>query len=202
VYRVPGGALYPSVTNVLGVLPSPELEAWEASVGFEEAEKARDRGRRRGSAAHVAMESYVDGTLPDDHSFPTQQWLTTFEAFRTAADAHLSDVVAQELFLYSDALRMAGACDVVGRWDGVPSVVDYKTSGNHVYPEQVPKYWMQLTAYAIMLHERYGHAVKQLVIVMAVDHDEKPLIMRRPLDLDVARELLRARVLFKEKYGT
>ena len=38
-YKTPEGNLYPSVTTVLGSIPSPELDAWILAVGKVEASK-------------------------------------------------------------------------------------------------------------------------------------------------------------------
>lgn len=137
MYRTPSGDDYPSVTNVLGILPKPELDAWKASVGPEEVEKASLRATRNGSVAHSRMEEYVDGQDPSTFRFNSIRQLVTFETLRTAVDDHLTNVIAQEIYLYSDTLRMAGACDLVGSWDGIPAVIDYKTSGRPVFPEEI-----------------------------------------------------------------
>lgn len=201
MYETPTGAQYPSVTNVLSILPKPELAAWKASVGEVEAAKVSERATRYGSLAHSRMEHYVDGADPDTFTFGNPRQLITFEAFRTAIDAHCTNVIAQEIFLYSDVLRMAGACDLVGDWDGIPAVIDYKTSGRHVFPEEIEHYFVQLGSYAAMLHERYGLVRKLLVIVMAVNEEETPLIMTQPVTAQLAVRMLEIRGMFKEKYG-
>ncbi len=201
MYRTPAGDLYPSVTNVLSILPKPELEAWKASVGPEVAAKSSERSTRYGTLAHARMEDYVDGADPDKFVFDNPRQLITFESLRTAVDGHVDNVVGQEIFLFSNTLRMAGACDLVADWDGVPAVIDYKTSGRHVYPEEVEHYFIQLGSYCAMLYELYGLVRKLLVIVMAVNEEETPHIMVQPVSGQLAARMLEVRGMYKEKYG-
>lgn len=201
MYRTPNGDLYPSVTTVLSVLPKPELEAWKASVGEEEARKVSERALRYGSLAHTRMELYVNGEDPDGWVFDTPREALTFDAFRTAIDGHLTNVVAQEIFLYSDILQMAGAADLLGDWDNEEAIIDYKTSGRQVFPEEIEHYFIQLAAYSAMVYERYGMQRKLLVIVMAVNDDEEPLVMTRRVDPELGGKLLSVRAQYKEKYG-
>ena len=43
-------------------------------------------------------------------------------------DKHVTKVFATECPLYSDHLKLAGTCDAIVEWDGVPTIVDWKTS--------------------------------------------------------------------------
>jgi CRISPR/Cas system-associated exonuclease Cas4 (RecB family) len=113
------------------------------------------------------MEWYVDAAYGEEKIFATKREIDSFTAARTALDSHVSSVFDQEAFLYSDLLEIAGACDLVGNWDGVPSIIDFKTSSNVKSRHEIENYWLQTTAYSIMYEELTGIRCDQLVIVMA-----------------------------------
>ena len=60
-------------------------------------------------------------------------------------------------------------------YDGVLSVIDFKTSKRVKNKEDIDNYFAQCTAYAMMYEELIGKPVDQLVVIMAVENDE-PLV--------------------------
>ena len=80
-------------------------------------------------------------------------------------------IFAQESPLYSKHLGVAGRVDCVGEYDGVPSIIDFKTSKKIKKKEWISSYFMQAAAYAIMWEERTGMPITNLVIIMDVDNE-------------------------------
>ena len=62
-------------------------------------------------------------------------------------------VYAQEAALYSEHLGLAGRVDCVGEFDGVPSIIDFKTSKKLKKKDSITNYFIQESAYAIMWEE-------------------------------------------------
>ena len=85
-------------------------------------------------------------------------------------DKHVTKVFATECPLYSDYLKLAGTCDAIVEWDGVPTIVDWKTSRRPKKKTDIPNYFAQLAAYAVMWEERTGMACNNTRIVMDVDN--------------------------------
>ena len=177
-YMSPDGKAYPSVTTVLKHLGEDAIRAWRERVGEEEANKVSTRASRRGTSVHTMLEKYVnndedykDGVMPDILA-------TASQVFKTLEE-NVDEVWGQELALYSDHLNMAGRVDLVGVWNGTPSIIDYKTSRRLKKKEQITSYFLQCTAYAIMIEERTGIPVPQLVIVIAGDEGEQIFIEKR-----------------------
>ena len=77
--------------------------------------------------------------------------------------------------MYSDHLGIAGRCDCVAQFNGVPSIIDFKTSRYIKKKEKISNYFAQGAAYAIMWEERTGMVIPNVVVIMDVDH-EKPLV--------------------------
>jgi genome maintenance exonuclease 1 len=72
---------------------------------------------------------------------------------------------------------MAGRVDCIAEYEGVLSVIDFKTSRKIKLVEDIQDYFWQATAYALMYEELVGKPIDELVIIMAVDN-EKPLIFK------------------------
>lgn len=199
-YDTPDG-LFPSVTTVLGIEEKQWVAAWEARVGIEEADRVRARALAAGTALHECMEAYVAGTPESDLKFATPRARTSFLAAKRAVVGRLTRVVGQELRMYSTSLRLAGTCDVVGDWDGVPAVVDYKTSNasaDRVDESEFGDYFLQAAAYAAMLYERYGRVTKKLVVVFALNDDATPVVLEKKLNGSAAGDLLQRVLKFED----
>ena len=87
----------------------------------------------------------------------------------------IDDVRLLESSLYSDSLKLAGTVDCVASFDGVPSIIDFKSSSRLKESYEIESYFMQTAIYARMVKERYGIDIKQLVILMSVE-DSRPLL--------------------------
>ena len=64
---------------------------------------------------------------------------------------------------------------MIGHWNGVLSIIDFKTSKRIKKRDDILDYFWQECAYALMLEEMIGVQVNQLVTLIAVDNEE-PLI--------------------------
>ena len=180
LYCTPNGDKYPSVTTVLSILSEDSIRAWRARVGNEEANRISRIASSRGTQVHNIIEKYLrnhDDYL-DGASLVAQ---TNFKSIKPIIDERIGDVWALEVALYSDHLNLAGRCDCIAEWDGVLSIVDWKTSGRIKTKNDIHSYFIQKSAYAIMFEERTGKPIVNLVTAMTVDN-EKPLIFKEHRD--------------------
>ena len=196
-YLTPAGHSYPSVTTVLesGDHDGDWLDQWKHSVG-ESAKEYSERGLRRGTALHEYMETYVSGNV-NHIQFNDLRSLQAFVAAKSAIDKNVSKVYAQEAFLYSDVLKIAGTCDMVACWNGINSIIDFKGSSGIKYSEEILGYWLQTTAYALMVHERTELLCKNLVIIMANVDDPIPVVHIRKLDNELINRFLDVRDIYR-----
>lgn len=181
-YVTPSGNIYPSVTTVLGQKPSPELDAWRKRVGEKEADGEAHRAGVRGSAVHDALEEYLANR---------EAWrgaLTPFEMrsvlqIKEVLDATTNNIRLQETAVYSDIIKVAGRLDLLAEYNGVLSVIDFKTSKRVKKREWIEGYFMQSSVYAACLYELLGIRVKQIVIIIANDDINKASVfVEQPLN--------------------
>jgi len=192
-YITPEGKKYPSITTVLGVRSKEAILEWRRRVGEEEANRVSRFAAGRGTALHTVAENYVNN---DVEYFPTNTMphvRALFKSIKPIIDKYVGRVVLQEKPLYSDHLGIAGRVDLVAEFNGKLSIVDFKTSKRRKTREEIKNYFAQATAYAIMFEERTGIPVPQLVIIMAIDDDPKPLVFveKRNSWVEELREAIR-----------
>ena len=170
-YTLPDGTEVPSVTTVLGAKPKQGIIDWRERVGEEEANRVSQISCNRGTNVHTLCERYLNneplGTMMPD----------AVEMFRSIKPMlnNINDIWYQEQALYSKTLGMAGRVDCVGHYNGVLSIIDFKTSKRPKNVEDIEDYFLQTTAYAIMLKDMLNVDIKNSVIIMAVV-DSEPLV--------------------------
>lgn len=177
-YTAPDGVKYPSITTVLSLLSRDAIAAWRARVGEEEANKISFRAATRGTKVHECVEQYLDNE--HDPSKWTPDILHSLDNLKPLLH-RIDKIYSQEVPLYSKYLGVAGRVDCVGVFDGVPSIIDFKTSKRPKKKDKITNYFMQEAAYAIMWEERTGMPIVNLVTIMDVDNNE-PLLFKEHRD--------------------
>ena len=179
-YVTPDGNKYPSITTMLGHKEKPWLKEWQNMLGEDKAAKEAKRCADRGTAIHEQVEKYLNNEENPSSGYD-RKLVKGFNQLRPRLN-HISNIRAQEIALYSDALKLAGRVDCVGEYDGVLSIIDFKTSNNNKDTEMVQDYYLQCTAYAIMWHERTGEPIEDITIIMSVERGMVPLVFRDKID--------------------
>jgi genome maintenance exonuclease 1 len=176
-YKTPAGNL-PSVTTVLGQkLKNPGLEAWKARVGEEEAKRVSTQAAGRGSAVHLLCEKYLSND-PDYKRGAMPFNLVTFSSIKKHLDLCIGTVYGLEVPLWSKRLGTAGRTDLLAGWLGVNSVIDFKTSKRKKEEEDIQSYFLQATVYSMMAEELTEHKFPQIVVIIAVDHDDAQIFVK------------------------
>jgi hypothetical protein len=153
----------PSVTWIAGFWPKGVgFYKWLADKGWDEAEAAKQAAGDKGSRVHLAIERILRGeefridTKVEDRSRSTEQELATSELTYEELLCVLSfidwrktvklEVIATEITVFSEIHGYAGTVDLICRIDGVPYVIDFKTS-KQVWKEHE----LQISAYRVAL---------------------------------------------------
>lgn len=178
LYVAPDGSKYPSVTTVLSIINEEAIRRWRLRVGEEEANKVGHRASNRGSAVHSIIEGYLKNESTDNYLPHIKQSL---QNLRPILDKSIGKIFGLETALFSRHLGMAGRCDCIAEFDGVPSIIDFKTSRWPKKKEKIANYFAQASAYAIMFEERTGMAIPNTVILMDVD-DYGPVVFKEHRD--------------------
>ena len=167
VYKTPDGA-FPSITTVLGRLSRDGIAAWRKRVGNEEANRVSRVSSNRGTRIHKLCEDYINNKELNIKS-PLDNEM--FKSMQGVMDGFVGEVYGQELPLYSKHLGIAGRVDLVCEWNDKLAIVDFKTSAKLKERRWVDSYYMQATAYCVMLEEMTGIPVDRFVILIGVDQE-------------------------------
>lgn len=168
-YSTPDGTKYPSITTVLSILGEDSIRAWRKRVGEEEANKISTKASGRGTAVHEIIESYLNNETTEKFMPHIKQSLNNV---RSILDERLGKIFGLEVPLYSAHLGLAGRVDCVAEFDGVPSIIDFKTSKRVKKKEWISSYFAQMAGYAVMWEERTGRPITNTVVIMDVDDNE------------------------------
>ena len=171
-YESPDGQKYPSVTTVVG---------WEKREFFKEwREKNPEESKRilaNGTKVHSLIEDYLNNeeVSKDDHRAYEQ-----FDNIKSLLH-NISNIRAQEAALHSALLCLAGRVDCVADYNGVPSIIDFKTSKRLKTKDQIEDYFCQATAYAIMWQQMTGEKIPQIVILITTANGEVQEYIENPV---------------------
>ena len=172
-YKIHDGTLLPSVTTILGRMISKDgLATWRKRVGTPEADRISDVARQRGSILHNAVEKLVLNEPIPELVFAEQ---AMFEGVKPLLEKNIGTVFGVEIPLYSKSLWAAGRADLLAEWEGIPSVIDYKTARFEKKEEHILSYFLQSVVYAFMASSLYGISFHQVVIILLPLH-ENPIV--------------------------
>jgi len=172
-YLLPDGSKVPSITTVLSYFKKDIIQEWRNKVGEAEANRISKHASSRGTNVHTLCEKYLNNDpLYFKGAFPD-----AMEMFKTIKSElnRINNIHYQECGLYSTILGVAGRVDCIGEYDGVLSVIDFKTSRKIKTTDMVKDYFMQECFYALAYEELIGQPIHQLVTIMAVEN-EQPLV--------------------------
>ena len=169
-YKVPGSVNeYESITTALCKRPEKiiALKEWREKVGIKEAQKISTQASRTGTNVHQIAEDYLknkDDYLKD--KMPIE--IDMFNKLKPALDYNIDEVYGIEMSLFSNRFKLAGRTDCIARWNGMLSIIDFKTSTKPKKEEWIEDYRLQCAGYSFMFEELYKEKIQQNVILITV----------------------------------
>jgi len=164
----------PSVTTVLGDTgDKTALMNWRKRVGEEEANRVSREAAGLGTKVHNALEKYV---LQEEYKISGTNHISIMaksmlEEMIAKGLSQVDEVWGVEVALIAKGLY-AGTSDAVGKFNGVDSIIDFKTAKKIKKREWIEDYFLQGCAYALAHNEMFDTKIKQVAILM-VDREGK-----------------------------
>ena len=174
LYETPEGKFYPSITTVLKNRDKQGLHEWRERVGEDVANYVARKSATRGTQVHHYCEKYLDNGYEnkDWNEYKKGRFLSycLFSQLKPYLDKTIGLVYCQESALWSDKYKIAGRVDCIAEWDGVLSVIDFKTSTKEREDSWNENYYIQeSSAYAEMYQERTLQEIEQIVILVVTE---------------------------------
>ena len=173
-YITPKEKYYPSITTVLSIRNKKGLMEWRKRVGDEVANYVSGKAASRGTKVHHMCEDYLNNMetdFPDKwekHKNDFLPWCL-FGQLKNKVLINISDIYGQECGLYSDKYRVAGRVDCIAKYNGVLSIIDFKTSTKERSDSWNENYYIQCSAYAEMFTELTEIDISQIVILVVTE---------------------------------
>ena len=170
LYNTPEGNKYPSITTVLSVRNKKGLMEWRKRVGNDVANHIARTAASRGTKVHHMCEDYLNNMeteWPKKWAEHKKNFLPycLFSQLKPVL-ANIDNIYSQEAGIYSDKYKIAGRVDCIAEYNGVLSIIDFKTSTKERKDEWNENYYIQGSAYAEMFSERTGIEISQIVILV------------------------------------
>ena len=159
----------PSVTTVLNKTSNKKdsIQQWRNRVGEEEANRIIKQSTDIGTMVHEALELYLNEqewrNFSDNEDGVLAERMT--EKFIESGLNSITEVWGLEVGLILDGLY-AGTADCVGKINGVPSLIDFKTARKMKKREWIEDYFLQCCAYANAHNVMFDTDINQIVILM------------------------------------
>lgn len=174
--------LYPSVTQIIGILAKPAIESWAVNLMSETCykhmphlddcdmmdetieqyrqriepiyESKRSEAAIRGSAIHDFAEAYIQHD-PDVNMVPGYK--AQCEKLAQWIDDNIDSAIVEQPFAHViDGMGYGGRIDAYGYFkDGRQFVLDFKTQGVKAKPAYYPEWQYQLAAYKDWRNEHF-----------------------------------------------
>jgi CRISPR/Cas system-associated exonuclease Cas4 (RecB family) len=165
-------------------------------------EEGRNENLEFGTAMHLALSTYLEtsdesaakqafGMYWDtcselkftrySHADLREKFDTMFERWvKLHAKKYTPKFIEKSIEFTVDNHKFQGTPDFVGLYEGVPSVVDFKTSAS-IYDKRKIIANDQMLLYAHGVSQVTDYAIQQLVYVVFVKYDNRIQVIKRPL---------------------
>ena len=168
LYETPEGNKYPSITTILSVRNKSGLMEWRKRVGEKTANYIAGKAAARGTKVHHMCEDFLNNENIEHHKKDFLPFCL-FQQLLNQVLPNIDNIHAQEAGLYSDKYKVAGRVDCIAEYNGVLSIIDFKTSTKERNDEWNENYYIQCSAYAEMYEERTGTEIEQIVILCVTE---------------------------------
>ena len=175
--------IYPSITSVLSIRQKEGLIKWRKSVGEEVANHVMIQAANRGTAVHNMVEDYLNNVDLEQVDKYKKQFLPRmmFNVLKPEL-SKINNIRLQEAQMFSTDYTVAGRVDCIAEYDGVLSIIDFKTSSKEKNEDWIENYFIQGSAYAEMYKEHFGEEVTQVVILITTEEGTTQVFKKNKVD--------------------
>jgi len=175
--------IFPSITSVLSIRQKEGLVEWRKKVGDDVANHIMITAANRGKAVHSMVEDYLNNLDINSNEKYKKQFLPKmmFNVLQPELKK-INSICLQEAQMYSEKYTVAGRCDCIAEYDGVLSVIDFKTSKGEKKEDWIENYFIQGSAYAEMYEEHFNKPIEQVVILIVTEEGTTQIFKKNKND--------------------
>ena len=170
--------LFPSVTTVLSAQENEGLIRWRENLGEDVANFEMRRAANRGKIFHSIVEDYLNNRSIQNY----KSKVLSFGLFSLVKKEfeRVDNIHNLEVTMFSKKYKIAGRADCIAEFDGLLSIIDFKSANRAKKQDQLEKHAIQETAYSVMWNELTNIPIEQIVTIVACENGETQTIIEKP----------------------
>jgi hypothetical protein len=173
---------YPSVTSVTSLIGYVGFKIFRnkkiREIGKELYEQESKLITDRGTLVHLVIEKYLKDPANFD-IYSKGQVAGDIAKSMMVFLKKINSIKLQEQVIFSHELKIAGQVDCVAYYNGLLSVIDFKSAIKRK-PKNQPAYFSQCAAYAACFEETYNEKIQQLVLIIGIISENDSQILIQP----------------------
>jgi len=188
-------AKYPGVTKVLsGTKDMSGLDAWRERVGHAEADRIVKESQAIGTSLDTMFNNSLTEECFDESLYKGEPGYRLFRQLKP----YIAKVepIGVQMKVWSDHMKMMGYLDCVGLYNGTLTLIDCKNSKKEKPEQYLEDYYLQCTAYSMMLFEMLDLRIKQMALFIARRDSAFPQIVVRDIKPWVPEVLKRVKTYY------
>ena len=172
------GELFPSVTTVLSAQENEGLIRWRENLGEDVANFEMRRAANRGKIFHSIVEDYLNNRSIQNY----KSKVLSFGLFSLVKKEfeRVDNIHNLEVTMFSKKYKIAGRADCIAEFDGLLSIIDFKSANRAKKQDQLEKHAIQETAYSVMWNELTNIPIEQIVTIVACENGELQTVIEKP----------------------
>lgn len=170
--------LFPSVTTILSIQNNDGLQKWRERMGEEVANYESRRAANRGNGFHKICESYLNNQDISEY----RKNVLSYGLFNLVKNEieRIDNIHGLETTLHSTKYKIAGRTDCIAEFDGMLSIIDFKSANRPRVEDLLEKHAIQETAYAKMWEELTNIPIEQIVTIVACENGDSQTVINKP----------------------
>jgi genome maintenance exonuclease 1 len=182
-YETPAGP-FVSITTITHHFTPDGIKEWRKDIGEDVANYVMRTASIRGTRVHKLVDSFLCNESIDNM---TSEYGVTaaglFNLMRPALEK-INNIITIEKAIYSDdpAIMVAGTTDCVAEYEGILSILDFKTSSKMRGQDTIDSWMIQATFYALAWECLTGQKIPQIVIICATEDGQTEVFKSEPLE--------------------
>lgn len=196
------GQMLASVTTILSATADKEwLKEWRGWVGDKKADRIVKESTDIGSLMHENLECYIEGReRPRGNNLIRQMSRRMADIIIHRELTKVDEVWGVEAPLYFPSLY-AGTSDLIGVYEGIPTIMDFKNARKIRKRDQIGDYFCQGAAYALAHNYMFDTNIRRVAIFMVTRELNHETYMLEGEEFDNACDEWHKRVLQYENLG-
>jgi len=162
-YVTPNGT-YPSVTSVTEIISKDAILEWRKRLGEALANYQMILAATAGTATHKICREYLSNENIKKHKKLIP--LAHFKNLKPKLKK-INNIYGLECRVYSNNYRVAGTIDCVAEYDGILSIIDFKTTKQQKKEDWILQHFCQTTMYREAWYELTKQKINQIVIIIS-----------------------------------